>query len=99
MNELASEIKIIVYSCIISGNEDSSSIWIYDVESGDIKEHKQATEDSITTCAWLPGNVLNNYDKSRVKRLANVVLHSILTLEVSALTLENPRNHKLSLNP
>ena len=46
------EIKLFV-----SGNEDSSSIWIYDVESGDIKEHKQATEDSITTCAWLPGNV------------------------------------------
>lgn len=42
---------------VLLGNEDSSSIWIYDVESGDIKEHKQATEDSITTCAWLPGNV------------------------------------------
>ena len=42
---------------VVLGNEDSSSIWIYDVESGDIKEHKQATEDSITTCAWLPGNV------------------------------------------
>lgn len=41
---------------LITGNEDSSSIWIYDVESGDIKEHKQATEDSITTCAWLPDN-------------------------------------------
>lgn len=41
---------------LLTGNDESSSVWVYQLDGETPTEVKQAADDSITSCAWFPDN-------------------------------------------